>query len=256
MEDEKVFSRLRLFNLVMGVFHLVQALVMFALSNDFKLPVIGSFLGFDINRVPALFSKQTTLFDIPIGPAIALFLLLSAIAHFLIATVLYRRYVNGLKNNINKARWYEYALSSSLMIVIIAMLTGIYEIGALIALFGVNACMNLFGLLMEQYNGSREKVSWISYIFGVFAGLIPWIVIVVYFYFAIRDYVDAIPQFVYWILITIFLFFNSFAINMFLQYKKVGRWRNYLFGERVYIILSLVAKSALAWQIFFGTLRP
>ena len=55
---------------------------------------------------------------------------------------------------------------------------------------------------------------------------------------------------------TIFVFFNVFAINMVLQYKKVGRWKDYLFGERVYIILSLVAKTALAWQIFAGTLAP
>ncbi|MDH5294973.1 MAG: hypothetical protein OEW91_14955, partial [Acidimicrobiia bacterium] len=34
----------------------------------------------------------------------------------------------------------------------------------------------------------------------------------------------------------------------------IGRWRDYLFGERFYILLSLVAKSALAWQVFGGTL--
>jgi hypothetical protein len=43
---------------------------------------------------------------------------------------------------------------------------------------------------------------------------------------------------------------------MFLQYKKVGRWKDYLFGERMYIILSLTAKTLLAWQIFAGTLAP
>ncbi len=43
---------------------------------------------------------------------------------------------------------------------------------------------------------------------------------------------------------------------MVLQYKKVGKWKDYLYGERVYIILSLVAKTALAWQIFAGTLAP
>ena len=39
-----------------------------------------------------------------------------------------------------------------------------------------------------------------------------------------------------------------------MQYKPVGRWRDYLVGERAYITLSLVAKSALAWQIFAGAL--
>ena len=43
---------------------------------------------------------------------------------------------------------------------------------------------------------------------------------------------------------------------MVLQYKKIGPWRDYLFGEKMYVVLSLVAKSALAWQIFAGTLRP
>ncbi|PIZ46567.1 hypothetical protein COY32_03065, partial [candidate division WWE3 bacterium CG_4_10_14_0_2_um_filter_41_14] len=65
-----------------------------------------------------------------------------------------------------------------------------------------------------------------------------------------------IPTFVYWIYVSIFLFFNSFAVNMILQYKKIGKWSDYLYGEKAYIVLSLVAKSLLAWQVFAGTLRP
>ena len=47
-----------------------------------------------------------------------------------------------------------------------------------------------------------------------------------------------------------------FAINMILQYKQIGKWKDYLYGERTYIVLSLVAKTLLAWQVFIGTLRP
>jgi hypothetical protein len=61
---------------------------------------------------------------------------------------------------------------------------------------------------------------------------------------------------VYAIIASIFVFFNIFAVNMFLQYKKVGPWKDYLFGERMFIVLSLVAKTLLAWQIFAGTLAP
>jgi hypothetical protein len=43
---------------------------------------------------------------------------------------------------------------------------------------------------------------------------------------------------------------------MILQYKKVERWKDSLYGERVYIILSLLAKTVLAWLIFSGTLAP
>jgi hypothetical protein len=41
---------------------------------------------------------------------------------------------------------------------------------------------------------------------------------------------------------------------MVLQYRRKGRWADYLYGEAVYILLSLVAKSLLAWQVFAGTL--
>jgi hypothetical protein len=43
---------------------------------------------------------------------------------------------------------------------------------------------------------------------------------------------------------------------MILQYKKVGKWADYLYGERVYIVLSLVAKSIIAWLVLFGAMQP
>lgn len=70
-------------------------------------------------------------------------------------------YEKDLKQNINRFRWFEYALSSSIMIVLIATLFGIKDIGSLILIFVVNATMNLFGLVMEQLNMKREqKLNW------------------------------------------------------------------------------------------------
>jgi hypothetical protein len=109
--------------------------------------------------------------------------------------------------------------------------------------------------MMELHNQRTEKTDWTPFLFGVFAGAVPWIIIAFYFGGAAGSAIDAIPTFVYWIYVSIFLFFNVFAVNMVLQYKKVGPWKDYLFGERVYVFLSLFAKSALAWQVFAGTLR-
>jgi len=156
----------------------------------------------------------------------------------------------------NPVRFYEYALSSSLMIVLIGMLVGIWDLGTIILMFGINAMMNLFGIVMEYHNQTTQKTKWISFIYGSIAGIFPWIVIVIYFLSAINSSGAKPPAFVYAIIPTIFVFFNSFAINMVLQYKKVGKWADYLFGERAYIILSLAAKTALAWMIFAGTLAP
>ncbi|MFC6722246.1 heliorhodopsin HeR [Halobacteriaceae bacterium SHR40] len=63
------------------------------------------------------------------------------------------------------------------------------------------------------------------------------------------------PDFVIGIFVSIAVLFKLFAIDMALQYKEVWRWERYLFGEWVYIVLSLVARSALAWQVFAGALN-
>ncbi|MGB0417928.1 MAG: hypothetical protein ACPGCR_04065, partial [Acholeplasmataceae bacterium] len=52
-----------------------------------------------------------------------------------------------------------------------------------------------------------------------------------------------------------FLFFNSFAFNMLFQYLKVGPYKNYIFGEKVYVWLSLIAKSTIAWIVYSGALQ-
>ena len=143
-----------------------------------------------------------------------------------------------------------------MMIVLIGMLVGVWDLGALILIFGINAMMNLFGIMMEYHNQYTEKTNWTSFTYGSIAGIFPWIVIVVYFLGSLGTSDAKPPAFVYAIIPTIFVFFNTFAINMYLQYKKVGKWKDYLYGERAYIVLSLVAKTVLAWQIFAGTLAP
>lgn len=251
----RTYTNLRIFNAVMGVLHLLQGFIMLALSNNFALPLTTAYLKFNpVTRTLA--PDLQTVGSLHIGPAVAVFLFLSAAAHFSLATFGYRWYVRNLERGMNPARWYEYALSSSLMIVLIAMLCGAYDLASLVLLFAINAAMNLFGLVMEKHNQTTARVDWTSYLFGCFAGLVPWVVIGLYLAGAAQSVNTQIPGFVYAIIASIFVFFNIFALNMFLQYKQVGPWKNYLFGERMYIVLSLVAKSALAWQIFSGTLRP
>ncbi len=254
--SEKTYRGLRTFNLVMGFLHLIQGVLMIVLSNDTRYPVFTNYLKFDLSTF-SLTPNPQLAYELLFGPAVAVFLLLSAVAHFSLATFGNKWYVAELKKGMNSARFYEYALSSSLMIVLISMLVGMWDLGALILIFGLNAMMNLFGIMMEKHNQNTTKTDWTSFIYGSIAGIIPWIVIMLYFLGAINSGGEAKPPaFVYAIIPTIFVFFNIFAVNMFLQYKKIGPWKDYLFGERFYIILSLAAKTVLAWMIFAGTLAP
>lgn len=245
---------LRNINLIAGGLHLAQAITVLILSKAFTLPISGSYLQFNAFS-QSLDPTTKFLFDFSLPMLIAVFLFICAGAHFIIATVYNKKYNAGLQLGINKARWIEYSMSASVMMVAIALLVGIYDISSLVMLFALSGIMNLMGLVMEVHNQTTKKTNWLSYWVGCIAGFVPWLVIAFYMWLG-ADNGSAAPNFVYWIFVSIFIFFNCFAVNMVLQYKKVGPWKNYLYGERVYIILSLVAKSLLAWQVFAGTLRP
>lgn len=242
---------LRRWNGAMGALHFAQGIAMLALASAFSLPVTSSFLRMD-PVTDKLVAVPDELVRLRIGPLVAGFLFLSAVAHIALASPwLHRWYERSVTRGINPARWVEYSLSSSLMMVVIAMLVGIYDVASLILIFAVNATMILFGWLMELHNQTTQRTNWTAFWFGCFAGAVPWIAVAIYLAGAADP-----PGFVYGIFASLFVFFNVFAVNMLLQYKRVGRWRDYLYGERAYMLLSLFAKSALAWQVFAGTLQP
>ena len=145
---ERKFTGLRRFNLVMGFLHLVQGILMILISNDTTYPIFTNYLNFDI-ATRSLKPNTELFYELPFGVAVSFFLLISAVAHLYLATIGYGRYVANLKKGMNPVRFYEYALSSSLMIVLIGMLIGIWDLGAIILIFTLNATMNLFGILME-----------------------------------------------------------------------------------------------------------
>ena len=241
-------STLRRWNIGMGFLHAVQGIAVLALATAFVLPVTASFMA---GPPGTPVGQPTTLFDVSVAWGVALFLFLSAAFHSLVAAPgVFGRYIAGLESGHNYFRWAEYSLSSSVMIVLIAMLTGISDIAALIGIFAANAAMIFFGAVQERYErpGGSLRPFWL----GCVVGIAPWLAVGVYLWSP--GSAAEPPAFVYAIFVSLFVFFNIFAINMLLQYRRIGRWRTYVFGETAYITLSLVAKSALAWQVFAGTL--
>lgn len=249
--DAPTMAGLRRYNLVAAAAHAVQAILVVALATDFTLPVTATYLEGPPGTTPA---DQIVLWDLPVAWGVALFFFLSAVAHLIvISPSVFPRYCEGLAAGHNYFRWVEYSLSSSVMIVLIAQLVGIADVAALLALFGVNASMILFGWLQERYHQPGDG-GWLPFTFGCIAGIVPWLAVLLYVVAPGATSNAEPPAFVYGIIVSLFVFFNVFAVVQWLQYRQVGRWRSYLVGERTYITLSLVAKSALAWQVFAGTL--
>ena len=261
---EITYSKLRRFNLIMGGLHLLQGIAMLFLATtviqkigEFSPQITQNYLAFN-PATSSLELESKVLFDLPFGILVASFLFISAAAHALISIPkkTNEKYNADLEKGINQFRWFEYAISSSIMIVLISTLFGIYDTASLVLIFIVNATMNLFGLVMEQMNSGKSKndIIWGPFIWGSIAGIAPWIAILLYMFG--NGNFDQVPWFVWAIVGTYFVAFNTFPVNMILQYKKVGKWENYIYGERIYIVLSLVAKSILAWLVLFGAMQP
>ena len=243
------YRRVRGLNIVASLLLAAEGVYMLVASNSLALPVTASFLRDDPVKVTRPTLPESVL-SLRIGPVVAAFLLLAALDHAAVATPgVHRWYERCLDRRVNYARWIEYSVSASIMIVLIGLFVGIRDLAAVAAIFAANTAMILFGLLMERQQ-HPGRADWSAFWFGSLIGLVPWAVIAVYL-----AQPPTVPGFVYAISILQFVLFFSFAVNMSLQYAQVGWWRDYLHGEIGYIVLSLTAKSLLAWLIFANVLR-
>ncbi len=241
------FANLRLWNLGLTALHGVQAVLILTMASNFAITLTSTFPeGPPGTRRPT----ADSFVDVRIGAAIAVFLGLAALDHLITATVARSAYERDLQHGINRFRWIEYSFSATLMVLLIASYSGITDITAVIGIAGANVGMILFGWLQERMNPpGRSSTTMLPFWFGTIAGLAPWLAILTNIVGS-----ETVPGFVYGIVIAQFLFFFSFGLNQWLQYREVGRWSDYAFGEKTYLVLSLGAKSVLAWQIFGGSL--
>jgi hypothetical protein len=236
-------SNLRRWNVGLTVLHLGQAVAMLLLTNAFAIGVLSSFP----NGPPGTKGlTTTTIFDVRIGWAIAIFLGLAGLDHLLTATFARKVYERDLGRGINRFRWVEYSISATIMVIVISLYWGIVTINALIVIAGANVGMILFGWLQERMNPpGRTSTTMLPFWFGSLVGITPWLAMTANLF-----YVSDAPVALFAILIVQGLFFFCFGLNQWLQYRGVGRWTDYAFGEKTYLVLSLGAKSLLAWQIF------
>jgi len=243
----KRLANLRSWNLGLSILHIAQAIIILLIAGDFSITVTSTFPdGPPGTRI----TNPDGLFGVNIGWCIAIFLGLAAVDHFATGTFARSTYETDLAAGINRFRWVEYSISATIMVLLISAYAGITDITGIVAIAGANISMILFGWLQERMNPpGRNKTTMMPFWCGTIAGLAPWIAISINIFGA-----DTVPGFVYGIFFAELIFFFSFGLNQWLQYRGVGPWRDYLYGEKAYLVLSLAAKSVLAWQIYGGSL--
>ena len=238
---------LRRWNLGLTVLHAAQAVLILVMASDFAITVTSTFP----QGPPG--TRLTTpegLFDVPIGPAIAVFLLLAAFDHFATATfarqhlrarpgprhqpvpvggVLVQRHPDGAVDRVVQRHHRHHRRGghrrSERRHDPVRLAAGTHE--------PTRTDIDDDDALLVRHD--RRRRTWVAIWVNVIGA-------------------PEVPGFVYGIVIAELVFFFSFGLNQWLQYRGVGRWRDYAYGEKTYLVLSLAAKSLLAWQIYGGSL--
>ncbi|CAB9502868.1 expressed unknown protein [Seminavis robusta] len=185
-----------------------------------------------------------------------IFITLSGIEHF---CCLYFRdsYLYYIARNQNPFRWTEYSFSASLMRVMIAQFAGVTDIHLLLLIFVLTALVIQLGASHEIFNAKARAdghpQNWRCFYLSWFAELTTWFLI--FNYFGMRVKGGSQPDFIWVIMIVMFLLNSSFAVIFTLQWAQIPPFDDYVAGERAFIVLSFFSKTLLAWIAFGGVYR-
>lgn len=252
------YVALNRWNICLAILFALQAIVILVLGKSYSLPVVNHYLTPDTLASQAaghtvLAAAVRHLFDINLRYLVAAFLLVSAIFHTAIATKERKRYEAGLQRGVNGLRWLDYGISAGIMLITIALLNGVYDVASLVMIFVLVALLHLLGYFGE-INAVTPRAKRQSFIGLLVAGGTVWLVIAAYLKAAII-YGTGLAHFVYVIDGSIFVITLALSANTLLVFRAKGKWENYLYGEQIFMALSFVAKTVLAWLVFAAILK-
>jgi hypothetical protein len=241
-------------NLIVAGLYVVQALLLAMFGHGTRVPVTLNYLASDPLQSAAQNHTVLTLaahhwFAVHVLMLVAAGLVLAALARVLAATVYRLRYESAMTAGRDEFRAAGYAVGGGVALVLVALLFGAADAAVLVAIIALCVVMAL-GSLAVQTN----KRVWPWGVFGIVAGLGLWAIIGLY---ALGGFVYGVraPGYAYSAAAVVLLGMVAVGVNLCLQTRATGRWRDPAFAEKCFIVLDFVCGTALVWIVFAGVLR-
>jgi Heliorhodopsin len=208
-------------------------------------------------------AEETEIYAVP-GPAqigcfnttwyAGAFILLSGFAHVLHNVPRIRQwYEHHMERHHSPMRWIEYSFSCSLMRIHIAQVAGVTDVFCVILIFMLTQSAMFLVMLHEVINAKNRadgyKQNWLPVICAMIPNFSTWGVI---FAFYKADMAQFESQTTAAIIIVLFVLECTFPLIFFLQWMKVGIFKDYLMGEFGFIVMSFTTKTFLAWVTLAG----
>jgi hypothetical protein len=222
----------------------VLLVMLLAKNGDTTVPIVTARTQPGGSRTDTVLTLADARFHV--NALCVVFALLASIDHT-VCVVYWQQYTAIVAARCNYWRWIEYAASAPLMLVTIAIVSGILEATTLVLIFGHMMVTILFGWVLDVSHPNMSDqtlalVSVVSFVPYTFA----WMPVYVRFF----ESAPSAPWFVWVIMITLTLLFACFAL---VHYRQV-RGDDYEKGEMHFNVLSLLAKTSLTWLLVGGTI--
>ena len=176
---------------------------------------------------------------VPLAYFVATFLFLASLDHAITAWYAFGHYLTCVESRYNPFRWCEYLFSFSTMSLLICVLCGGLDLWVLALVAVLSMATIAFGWVGEAYPMvPLQYVGWVPF-------ALLWVVLFTLFGLSPGNP----PAFVWAIMFTLFVLTACFGVVPFW-----GAGRKYLDTEYAFCVMSLLAKTMLAWLTVGGVM--
>ncbi len=242
--------------------HITSAVVFAALAVAAGVLMGHASYPFVIGHVgkDALASQSTTVFapaihslmSVELRGAVVIIMAISALFSLLLITRWHDQYHKAIRARIRPMRWLEMGITIGLMTEVAGMLGGVQDVMFLKLMAGLVVLMCGMNWLAEKQNLTGRKTVWSAYVFGLFAGLLPWLIILTSLigsavYGMVRQ-----PWYVYSIYAALLVGFVLIWVNLCNQLRRFKSWNRYEIVERNYVVINFALKLAFGVILIVG----
>jgi hypothetical protein len=247
-------------NYTLSIIYFAQLLVIIFMAKSYILPVSTSYITRDQLLVNAYGNKAISaatahIFDVNVKSLIVFLLLLLIITYVWLATMYHYNYEKDLERDANPIRWVQTGITNGLLMVIIGLLGGVYDLLTLLILFILPILTNTFFIIKEQLPNQIKSIDGLLNTLKIVTALLPPIIILCYVISADIYGTHGISTYYYYLFATIIVFYAGTLANQRLLNNKTGNWNKYIYSEQMHIILDFIVVTAVIWQVFAGVLH-
>lgn len=243
--------------LLLSLFFVLQAGILLFFGKSDYLPVTASFLTKDpllSNSGKVVMTSTTrTVFNINILYILAVLLLFLAVYYLVIGKFLQTKYIEAIKGKLNKYKWINIGVSTSLVMIILCMLLGVFDLSSILMIVALISVLSVTGYLAERFKNLDQSSSRLSIISGSSALTVIWVVFAYYIWNSAVIGGGGLEWYVYLTaLVALFLtYMQQLSLRTYCMSSK-GKWADYNYLDKISQRLSIVLVVAVVWITFFG----